>query len=88
MAAWRPSSQQALRTLSTSRTSSPADALSAYPTSISASALISSCLDEVCAESSERGPKIDSVVGKDMGDGWETKRSRQKGHNDWVIIKL
>ncbi|KZP34222.1 Allantoicase [Athelia psychrophila] len=26
--------------------------------------------------------------GKDMGDGWETKRSRQKGHNDWVIIKL
>jgi len=26
--------------------------------------------------------------GKDMGDGWETKRSRGKGHNDWVIIKL
>jgi len=26
--------------------------------------------------------------GKDMGDGWETKRSRQKGHKDWVIIKL
>jgi allantoicase len=23
-----------------------------------------------------------------MGDGWETKRSRQKGHKDWVIIKL
>lgn len=26
--------------------------------------------------------------GKDMGDGWETKRSRMKGHNDWAIIKL
>ncbi|KAF7321678.1 putative allantoicase [Mycena kentingensis (nom. inval.)] len=26
--------------------------------------------------------------GKDMGDGWETKRSRQKDHKDWAIIKL
>jgi len=26
--------------------------------------------------------------GVNMGDGWETKRSRQKGHKDWVIIKL
>lgn len=26
--------------------------------------------------------------GKDMGDGWETKRSRTKGHVDWVIIRL
>jgi len=26
--------------------------------------------------------------GKDMGDGWETKRSRQSGHKDWAIIKL
>jgi allantoicase len=26
--------------------------------------------------------------GKNMGDGWETKRSREKDHNDWVIIKL
>jgi allantoicase len=23
-----------------------------------------------------------------MGDGWETRRSRSKGHNDWAIIKL
>lgn len=23
-----------------------------------------------------------------MGDGWETKRSRQKGHKDWAILKL
>jgi allantoicase len=23
-----------------------------------------------------------------MGDGWETKRSRTPGHNDFVIIKL
>lgn len=26
--------------------------------------------------------------GKDMGDGWETKRSRAKGHVDWVTIRL
>ena len=27
-------------------------------------------------------------VGKDMGDGRETKRSRAPGHKDWAIIKL
>lgn len=26
--------------------------------------------------------------GKDMGDGWETKRSRERGHVDWAIIRL
>ncbi|GAB1194509.1 hypothetical protein APSETT444_003755 [Aspergillus pseudonomiae] len=26
--------------------------------------------------------------GKDMGDGWETARSRTPGHVDWAIIKL
>jgi len=26
--------------------------------------------------------------GKDMGDGWETKRSRGPGHEDWVIVRL
>lgn len=26
--------------------------------------------------------------GKDMGDGWETARSRGKGHIDWAIIRL
>lgn len=26
--------------------------------------------------------------GKNMGDGWETARSRAKGHEDWAIIKL
>lgn len=26
--------------------------------------------------------------GINMGDGWETKRSRGKGHTDWVIVKL
>ncbi|KAK7208888.1 hypothetical protein V2G26_016066 [Clonostachys chloroleuca] len=26
--------------------------------------------------------------GKDMGDGWETARSRSPGHIDWTIIKL
>jgi allantoicase len=26
--------------------------------------------------------------GLDMGDGWETKRSRAPGHLDWAIIRL
>jgi len=26
--------------------------------------------------------------GKDMGDGWETARSRTVGHTDWALIKL
>lgn len=26
--------------------------------------------------------------GHDMSDGWETKRSREPGHVDWVVIKL
>lgn len=26
--------------------------------------------------------------GEDMGDGWETKRSRGRDHVDWVIVKL
>lgn len=26
--------------------------------------------------------------GKDMGDGWETARSRVPGHVDWAIVKL
>ncbi|KAL8957430.1 MAG: hypothetical protein Q9183_006063 [Haloplaca sp. 2 TL-2023] len=26
--------------------------------------------------------------GVDMGDGWETRRSRAKGHVDWVIVRL
>lgn len=26
--------------------------------------------------------------GEDMGDGWETARSRVKGHQDWTIIRL
>ncbi|KAK0525047.1 Allantoicase [Tilletia horrida] len=26
--------------------------------------------------------------GKDMGDGWETKRSRSPTHKDWVVIQL
>ena len=28
------------------------------------------------------------LLGKDMGDGWETRRSREPNHKDWVIIKL
>lgn len=26
--------------------------------------------------------------GVDMGDGWETKRSRVGGHSDWVVVRL
>jgi allantoicase len=26
--------------------------------------------------------------GVDMGDGWETKRSRGGDHTDWVVVKL
>ncbi|KAI4093162.1 MAG: hypothetical protein L6R37_007429 [Teloschistes peruensis] len=26
--------------------------------------------------------------GVDMGDGWETKRSRTRGHRDWVVVRL
>ncbi|CAN8103698.1 unnamed protein product [Discula destructiva] len=26
--------------------------------------------------------------GKDMGDGWETKRSRERGHVDWAVVRL
>lgn len=26
--------------------------------------------------------------GVDMGDGWETKRSRESGHADWLVVKL
>lgn len=28
------------------------------------------------------------LLGKDMGDGWETRRNREPSHKDWVIIKL
>lgn len=26
--------------------------------------------------------------GKNMGDGWETRRSREPKHNDWVVLRL
>lgn len=26
--------------------------------------------------------------GVDMGDGWETRRSRVSGHEDWVVVRL
>ena len=26
--------------------------------------------------------------GVNMGDGWETRRSREPNHSDWVIVKL
>ncbi|PWW76853.1 Allantoicase [Tuber magnatum] len=38
------------------------------------------------------GTKKDNLLlpgrGKDAGNGWETKRSREPGHVDWVVVKL
>lgn len=36
----------------------------------------------------KRGNLLLPGRGKDMGDGWETKRSRGVGHTDWVVVKL
>lgn len=36
----------------------------------------------------KRGNLLLPGRGVDMGDGWETRRSREKGHKDWVIVKL
>lgn len=38
--------------------------------------------------SPNRRENADQLAGKDMGDGWETRRSRDKGHTEWLIIKL
>lgn len=42
--------------------------------------------------SDEHFGKIANLIlpgrGVDMGDGWETSRSRVKGHVDWAVIKL
>ena len=46
----------------------------------------------VVARSDEHFGRAGNLVlpgrGKDMGDGWETKRSREKGHEDWVVVRL
>ncbi|KAG0640008.1 galactose-binding domain-like protein [Tuber brumale] len=38
------------------------------------------------------GTKKDNLLlpgrGEDAGNGWETKRSREPGHVDWVVVKL
>jgi allantoicase len=36
----------------------------------------------------KRGNLILPGRGVNMGDGWETKRSRKKNHSDWIIVKL
>ena len=47
------------------------------------------CLDEVGVFLERTLTKVThTIIGQDMGDGRETKRSRVKGHKDWVIIKL
>lgn len=46
----------------------------------------------VVAFSDEHFGKAGNVLmpgrGVDMGDGWETKRSRESGHSDWLVVKL
>lgn len=46
----------------------------------------------VVAFSDEHFGKAGNVLmpgrGLDMGDGWETKRSRESGHRDWLVVKL
>lgn len=46
----------------------------------------------VVAFSDEHFGKAGNVLmpgrGVDMGDGWETKRSRESGHADWLVVKL
>ena len=46
-----------------------------------------SCLAEVCRHTLLR-TLTQPLLGKDMGDGWETRRNRKPSHKDWVIIKL
>ena len=36
----------------------------------------------------KRGNLLLPGRGVDMGDGWETRRSREKDHKDWVIVRL
>lgn len=46
----------------------------------------------VAASEEHFGSKASNVLlpgrGVDMGGGWETRRSREKGHQDWVIVRL
>ncbi|CAG8433581.1 10901_t:CDS:10 [Diversispora eburnea] len=46
----------------------------------------------IVACSDQHYAKVENILlpgrGVDMSDGWETKRSRQKNHFDWVIVKL
>lgn len=44
-----------------------------------------SCSDE---HFGKRGNLLLPGRGVDMGDGWETKRSREKSHEDWVVVRL
>lgn len=47
--------------------------------------VVTSCSDE---RYGARGNLLLPGRGVDMGDGWETRRNREKGHQDWAIIKL
>lgn len=46
----------------------------------------------VVACSDQHYSRADNILlpgrGVDMGDGWETKRSREPNHTDWVVAKL
>ena len=36
----------------------------------------------------KRGNLLLPGRGVDMGDGWETRRNRERDHEDWVVVKL
>ena len=48
-------------------------------------AVATRCSDE---HFGRRGHLLLPGRGRDMGDGWETRRSRAPGHVDWVVVRL
>ncbi len=53
--------------------------------------LVTNCGKALCCNDmffSAMDNLISPTKGKDMGDGWETKRNRTPNNEDWVILKL
>jgi allantoicase len=53
--------------------------------------LVNNCGKALCCNDmffSAMDNLISPTKGKDMGDGWETKRNRTPNNEDWVILKL
>ena len=69
-------------------------AVPVWPKDVAAEVELSSALmgGRVVGFSDEHFGKAGNVLmpgrGVNMGDGWETKRSRETGHSDWVVVKL